>query len=81
MLRGAALLINALMLILVEKTLTVSKVSNLITKREGSSCNNSKKAGKRVHAARRCRRCSEIGYNSRTCTVEIEDLEDSNKSK
>jgi hypothetical protein len=36
---------------------------------------------KRVRVERRYRRCSETRYNSRTYKVEIENIEDSNKSK
>jgi hypothetical protein len=35
---------------------------------------------KRVRAERRCSRCSEVGHNSRTCKVEIEDVDNSNAS-
>jgi hypothetical protein len=64
-----------------EKTLTVSKVSDLIAKLVGSYYNNSETPAKRVRVERRYRRCGETGHNSRTYKVEIEDIEDSNKSK
>ena len=64
-----------------EETLTVSKVSNLIAKREGSSCKDGETPAKRVCAERRCGRCSEVRHNSRTCKVEIEDVDNSNASK
>jgi hypothetical protein len=65
----------------VEETLIVSKVSNLITKKEGSRHKDSKTPTKRVRAERRCGRCSEVGHNSRTCKAEIEDVDDSDASK
>jgi hypothetical protein len=64
-----------------EETLIVSKVSDLIAELVGSRYNNSKTPAKRVRAERRYRRCGETRYNSRTCKVEIEDVEDSDKSK
>jgi hypothetical protein len=64
-----------------EETLTVSKVSNLIGAKEGSSRKEGKTPAKRVRAERRCGRCSEIGHNSRTCKVEIEDVDNSDASK
>jgi hypothetical protein len=35
---------------------------------------------KRVRAERRCGCCSEVRHNSRTCKVEIEDVDNSNAS-
>ena len=67
--------------IVVDETLTVSAVANLIAAREGGGCDNSKEPARRVRAARRCSYCGEIGHNSRTCTKEIDSSEDSNKSK
>jgi hypothetical protein len=64
-----------------EETLTVSKVSNLIAKKEGSRRKDSETPAKRVRAERRCGHCSEIGHNSRTCKVEIEDVDDSDASE
>jgi hypothetical protein len=64
-----------------EETLTVSKVSNLISAKEGSSREESKTPAKRVRAERRCGHCSEIRHNSRTCKVEIEDVDNSDASK
>jgi hypothetical protein len=64
-----------------EETLTVSKVTNLITKKEGSRCEDSKTPIKRVRAERHCSRCGETRHNSRTCKVEIEDADSSNASK
>ena len=63
-----------------EETLTVSEVSNLITKIESSRRKDSKSPTKRVRAERRCGRCSEVGHNSRTCRVEIEDVDNSDVS-
>jgi hypothetical protein len=64
-----------------EETLTVSKVSNLITAKEGSSCKEGETPAKRVRAERRCGCCSEIGHNSCTCKVEILDADDSDASE
>ena len=65
----------------VEETLTVSKVSNLITKIDGSRRKDSETPAKRVRAERRCSRCSEIRHNSCTSRVEIEDVDNSDASK
>jgi hypothetical protein len=64
-----------------EETLTVSKVSNSIAKKEGSSRKDSKTPTKRVCAERRCSYYSEIRYNSRTCKVVIKDVDNSNASQ
>jgi hypothetical protein len=64
-----------------EETLTVSKVSNLIAEKEGSSRKKGKTPTKRVRAERRCGRCSKIGHNSCTYKVDIEDVDNSNASK
>jgi hypothetical protein len=65
----------------VEETLTVSKVSDLITVKEGGSYEDSKTPAKRVRAKRHCGRYSEVGHNSRTCKVEIVDVDDSDASE
>jgi hypothetical protein len=65
----------------VEGTLIVSKVSNLIAIKEGSSCKDSKTPAKRVRAERRCSYCSKIRHNSCTCKVEIEDVDSSTASE
>jgi hypothetical protein len=57
-----------------EKTLTISKVSNLIAKKKGSSCKKGETPANRVRAERRCSYCSEIRHNSRTYKIEIEDV-------
>jgi hypothetical protein len=64
-----------------EETLTVSEVSDLITKPAGSRRNDGETPIKRVRAERRYGRCGETGHNSRTCKVEIEDAEDSGESE
>jgi hypothetical protein len=64
----------------VEETLTVSKVSDLIAKKEGGGREDSKTPAKRVRAERRCSCCSKIRHNSRTCKAEIEDADDSDNS-
>jgi hypothetical protein len=64
----------------VEKTLTVSKVSNLIAKKEGSSCKDSEMPTKRVRAERRYSYYSKVRHNSCTYKVEIENVDNSNTS-
>jgi hypothetical protein len=64
-----------------EETLTVSEVAYLIAKKESRDCVKSKTPAKRVRRQQRCRRCSKIGHNSRTCKVEIEDVDNSDASK
>jgi hypothetical protein len=64
-----------------EETLIVGKVTNLITKKEGSRCKDSETPVKRVRAERHYGRCGETRHNSRTCKVEIEDADSSNASK
>ena len=63
-----------------EETLTVGEVSNLIAKIDGSGRKDSETPAKRVRAERRCGRCSEVGHNSRTCRIEIEDVDNSDAS-
>jgi hypothetical protein len=65
----------------VEETLIVSKVSDLITVKEGGSHEDSKTPAKRVRAKRRCGRYSEVGHNSCTYKVEIVDVDDSDASE
>jgi hypothetical protein len=65
----------------VEETLTVGEVSDLIAAREGSSRKDGETPAKKVRAERRCGRCGEVGHNTRTCTVELEDLDNSKESK
>jgi hypothetical protein len=65
----------------VEETLTVSKVSNLIAEKEGTSREEGKTPAKRVRTERRCGYYSKIRHNSRTYKVEIEDVDNSNASK
>jgi hypothetical protein len=64
----------------VEETLIVSKVSNLIAKKEGSSCEDSETPAKRVRAERRYSYCNKIRHNSYTYKVEIEEVDNSNAS-
>jgi hypothetical protein len=60
-----------------EETLTVGKVTNLIAATVDTRRDDGDEPSKRVRAERRCSRCSEVGHNSRTCKVEIEDADDS----
>jgi hypothetical protein len=64
-----------------EETLTVGEVSDLIAKKEGGRRKDGETPAKRVRAERRCGRCSEVGHNSRTCRVEIVDVDNSDASK
>jgi hypothetical protein len=59
----------------------VKKVSNFITKREGSSYNNSDIAVKRVCVNRHYKYYSKVRYNTRIYTVDIEQLNNSNSSE
>ncbi|OCK73320.1 hypothetical protein K432DRAFT_313113, partial [Lepidopterella palustris CBS 459.81] len=47
----------------------------------GGSCNGSKKVVKRVYIERYYGRYSKIKHNSRTCKVEIENIDNSEASK
>jgi hypothetical protein len=64
-----------------EETLIVSKVLDLIAKREGSRREESKELAKRVRSGRRCGYCSKIRHNSRTYKVEIKDINNSDASE
>ena len=64
-----------------EETLTVSKVSELIAAKEGSSRDNSETLAKRVRKERHCGCCRETRHNSCTCKVEIKDADNSDASK
>jgi hypothetical protein len=64
-----------------EETLIVGEVSNLIAEKEGSSREEGETPAKRVRAERRYGRCSEIGYNSYTCKIELLDVDNSDASK
>jgi hypothetical protein len=65
----------------VEETLIVSKVLDLIAKREGSSCKEGKTPTKRVRAKRHYSYYSKVRHNSYTCKVEIKDVDNSKESK
>jgi hypothetical protein len=64
-----------------EEILIVSKVLDLITIREGSRRKEGKELVKRVRLGRRYSRYSKIRHNSRTCKVEIKDVNNSDVSK
>ena len=64
-----------------EQTLTVGEVANLIAEKEGGRRDEGEAPAKRVRAGQRCGRCGEIGHNSRTCKVEIEDTDNSEDSE
>jgi hypothetical protein len=63
-----------------EETLTVGEVTDLIAATVDNCRDDGDGLSKRVRAGRRCGRCSEVGHNSRTCKVEIEDADDSDAS-
>jgi hypothetical protein len=65
----------------VEESLTVGEVINLLAEKAGSSREEGKTPAKRVRGERHCGRCGEVGHNSRTCKVEIEDADDSEDSE
>ena len=56
-------------------------MSNLITKKEGSSYKDGKTPIKRVCAKRRCNCYSKDRHSSYTYKVEIEDIDNSEESK
>jgi hypothetical protein len=63
-----------------EETLTVSKVSDLIAAIVQDGRYDGAGLSKRVRVGRRCSTCGETGHNARTCTVEIEDANNSDSS-
>lgn len=60
-----------------DETLTVGEVSDLIAEKEGGNGEEAKQPAKRVRAQRHCGRCGKTGHNTRTCSAEIVDLDDS----
>jgi hypothetical protein len=65
----------------VEETLTVGEVSDLITATVVDCRDDSDKPSKRVRTERHCGTCGETRHNSRTCKVEIEDVDESEESE
>jgi hypothetical protein len=63
------------------ETLTVREIANLIAKKEGGGQKEGRESSKRVRTQRHCRRCRETSHNTHTCTVEIVDASNSNKSE
>ena len=53
----------------------------MIAKKDGSRREGGETLAKRVRVKRRYGRCSEVGHNSRTCRVEIEDANNRDISK
>jgi hypothetical protein len=64
-----------------QETLTVGEMADLVAPNEVGGQEENKKPENKVRIGRRCRRCGNIGHNSRTCQVEIEDSEDSDGSE
>ena len=63
-----------------EGSQTVGQIADQIAEVEGSGSNEGATPAKRVRTERRCGRCSQIGHNSRTCQVELEDEDNSEES-
>ena len=59
---------------------TVGQVADQVAKVESGSREDGVTPAKRVRSERRCGRCSQVGHNSRTCQVELEDEDDSEES-
>ena len=55
-------------------------VQDLIAKKNSGGKEAAKQPVKRVRKERHCGRCSKTGHNSRTCTAEIIDPDDSDTS-
>ena len=60
-----------------EETLTVGEVTDLIAATVDKRRDDGGEPSKRVRSERRCGTCGDTGHNSRTCKVEIEDVDDS----
>ena len=63
-----------------EESLTVGDVQDLIAEKDGGGEEAAEQPAKRVRKERHCGRCGKTGHNSRTCTAEIIDLDDSDTS-
>ena len=64
-----------------EESLTVGEVQDLIAVKDGGSEEAAEQPAKRVRKDRHCRRCGKTGHNTRTCTAEDLDSDDSDASK
>jgi hypothetical protein len=64
-----------------EEIITVGEVQDLMAEKEGGSTEDAEQPAKRVRGQRHCGRCSKTGHNTRTCTMEIVDLDDSEASE
>lgn len=64
-----------------EESLTVGDVLDLMAEKDGSGEKTAEQPAKRVRVQRHCRCCSKTGHNTRTCTTEIVDADDSNASE
>lgn len=64
-----------------EESLTVGEVLDLMAANKGGGGEAAEQPEKRVRAQRHCGRCGKAGHNTRTCTVEIIDLDSSNASE
>jgi hypothetical protein len=64
-----------------EESLTVGDVQDLMAGKDGGDGEAAEQSAKRVRAQRHCGRCGKTGHNTRTCTAEIVDSDDSYSSE
>jgi hypothetical protein len=64
-----------------EESLTVGDVQDLMAGKDGGDGEAPEQSAKRVRAQRHCGRCGKTGHNTRTCTAEIVDSDDSYSSE
>jgi hypothetical protein len=64
-----------------EESLTVGDVQDLIAEKECGGGEDAEQPVKRARGQRHCGRCGKTGHNTRTCTAEIVDLDDSDACK
>ena len=64
-----------------EESLTVGNVLDLIAEKDGGGEEVPEQRAKRVRRQRHCGRCGKPGHNTRTCTTEIVEPDDSDASE
>jgi hypothetical protein len=64
-----------------KESLTVGNVQDLIAEKEGDGGGETEQPAKRARAQRSCGRCGKTGHNTRTCTAEIVDPDNSDVSE